>query len=126
MFLRVSVSAENWLPIEEVCWERWVVDLLSSFKFFFGTKVPPSRLVEYFNQLRAEGYTIVALEQVSDHQASFGLVSCELNDSFAPFFCSQSANSVNVHDFVFPKKTVLLLGKQQYFFRHTNEALLKL
>ncbi|GJP36161.1 hypothetical protein CLOM_g20680 [Closterium sp. NIES-68] len=65
-FQLISVTAEKWVPIEEV---------------------PIQALASYLEQRRAQGYTLVALEQ--------------------------TANSVPIHTYDFPAKTVLLLGREK-------------
>ncbi|RUS72993.1 hypothetical protein EGW08_019241 [Elysia chlorotica] len=66
MFQSLSVSAQKWINI---------------------TEVMKPRVPEYIEQKRAEGYTLVGVEQ--------------------------TANSVPLHHYKFPKKTLLLLGNEK-------------
>ncbi|KAL0486473.1 SpoU rRNA methyltransferase [Acrasis kona] len=66
MFKSIAVTAQNWLPMDE-CTEEFVVP--------------------YLQTMRANGYTIVGVEQTSD--------------------------SVPIQNFVFPKKCVIVLGKEK-------------
>lgn len=65
-FQGVAVTADKWLPMAEVKAEG---------------------VAAHLNQMRAQGYTILALEQ--------------------------AANSVGLNEYRFPEKVVLLLGKEQ-------------
>eukprot|EP00160_Parvularia_atlantis_P002499 Unigene12072_Nuclearia_a/m.36715 Unigene12072_Nuclearia_a/g.36715 ORF Unigene12072_Nuclearia_a/g.36715 Unigene12072_Nuclearia_a/m.36715 type:complete len:1543 (-) Unigene12072_Nuclearia_a:72-4700(-) len=65
-FKNVSVTAENWLPIEEV---------------------QADRLEPYLRGLQAQGYRVLGVEQ--------------------------TANSVSLESYVFPAKTVLVLGREK-------------
>eukprot|EP00002_Diphylleia_rotans_P039497 TRINITY_DN9174_c0_g1_i4.p1 TRINITY_DN9174_c0_g1~~TRINITY_DN9174_c0_g1_i4.p1 ORF type:complete len:1581 (-),score=308.85 TRINITY_DN9174_c0_g1_i4:104-4393(-) len=65
-FCNVSVTAEKWLPVEEV---------------------PEQQLAEYLLQMRLKGYQILGVEQAS--------------------------NSINLEDYSFPTRAVLLLGKEK-------------
>eukprot|EP00818_Percolomonas_sp_WS_P008284 CAMPEP_0117454716 /NCGR_PEP_ID=MMETSP0759-20121206/10960_1 /TAXON_ID=63605 /ORGANISM="Percolomonas cosmopolitus, Strain WS" /LENGTH=1593 /DNA_ID=CAMNT_0005247943 /DNA_START=402 /DNA_END=5183 /DNA_ORIENTATION=+ len=66
MFKNISVTAENWMPIEEVAEEN---------------------LMQYLLDKKAEGYSIVGLEQTAD--------------------------SIGIDEFAFPKKCLVLLGKER-------------
>jgi tRNA(Leu) C34 or U34 (ribose-2'-O)-methylase TrmL len=65
-FQNTSVTAEKWVPIEEV---------------------PSSGVSGYIEEKKGEGYTIVAIEQTSE--------------------------SISLEKFLFPRKTVLLLGNER-------------
>ncbi|KAK6587619.1 tRNA (Gm18) ribose methylase trm3p superfamily SPOUT methylase [Cryptosporidium xiaoi] len=65
MFKQISVTAEKWLPINELS---------------------PERISEYINIKRLEGYGIYGLEQTS--------------------------SSIPLKDFEFPKKSILILGRE--------------
>uniref|UniRef100_A0A1I7TV29 SpoU_methylase domain-containing protein n=1 Tax=Caenorhabditis tropicalis TaxID=1561998 RepID=A0A1I7TV29_9PELO len=65
-FKALSMSSENWQKIEGV---------------------RPADLLEYLQNLRAEGYTVIAAEQTTD--------------------------SIMMHDFVFPKKAVIVMGDEK-------------
>lgn len=66
MFKSISVTAEQWMPIEEV---------------------PESELMNYLKTQKENGYSIIGLEQTAD--------------------------SVPIDQFEFPKKCVVLLGKEK-------------
>ncbi|CAL2032499.1 unnamed protein product [Caenorhabditis brenneri] len=65
-FKALSMSSENWQKIEAV---------------------KPANLLEYLQNLRANGYTVIAAEQTTD--------------------------SIMMHDFVFPKKAVIVMGDEK-------------
>lgn len=65
-FQHLSVSAEQWLPLVEV---------------------KPPQLIDYLQEKKAEGYTIVGVEQ--------------------------TARSVDLTQFCFPEKSLLLLGNER-------------
>lgn len=65
-FIGTSVSADRWMPLQEV-------------------REP--ELIQYLLGKKSEGYTLLGIEQAS--------------------------NSKSLHQYIFPKKTVLLLGKEK-------------
>ncbi|XP_026189726.1 uncharacterized protein LOC34622728 [Cyclospora cayetanensis] len=82
IFRNISVSAHQWLPMTADLDRTYYLDLLVS-----ATQVPAATLPGYFNALRAEGYSIVGLEQ--------------------------TASSHVLGEFAFPRKTALVLGAEK-------------
>lgn len=83
-FMSLSVSAEKWINVLEVCYAVFKVleNILKLSRICFQIK--PFQLVEYVKQLKLEGYCVVGAEQTA---------------SSRPLNC-----------FTFPRKTALILG----------------
>lgn len=85
-FISLSVSAEKWINVLEVCLFNCTnhVPYLNIDFSKYLKQIKPFQLVEYVKQLKLEGYTVVGAEQ--------------------------TASSQPLNHFPFPKKSALILG----------------